>query len=239
MRARLDSRDPRPAFDIYYRHAEQMQEKAALIVTDRAASRAVREIRGRMRGAGLGRLGNAIGSTSDLKEGRGVYRRGAGFSASGALYLRTRSERTVGAISAYTEGADIRPKRGRWLWIATDQLPRVTGRERMTPELYRKNGFEQKIGPLVLIRSVNGNPLLVVPQAGVSEVGKRRSARSLKKNGQPRKGQRLRQNLVAFVGIPRTSRAARVDPEAIIRAVLQQLPANFHNELARLGAGRR
>lgn len=218
----------------HYRASIQQMEMAALRAVDTGSRRALRDIRATMASASLGRLGQAIGQTSDLAKGRDVKRyANGGFSASGVLFVRSSSERTMGALEAYTQGADIRPVRSRWLWIATDEIPRVTNRQRMTPALYRANGFEQKIGPLVQIRSVNGNPLLVAKKVGVSAVGKARSARSLTKSGRARKGQREKEFVVAFIGIPRTARAARVNVREIIGAVQNDLPALFAQEMGR------
>lgn len=221
-------------FSDYYRGAIQRFERAALIATDKGRRMALTTLRGQMASAGLGRLGNGISSTSDLERTGAVHRYpDGGFSASGTVFIRSRSARTRGAIEAYTQGANIRPVRGRWLWIATDSIPRLTGRERMTPELYHRNGFDQKIGPLVLVRGVNGYPLLVVKNASVAESGRKRSARSLTKSGQLRKGQAAKEFIVAFFAIPRTARAARVDVTAIMRQVQAQLP-----ELAMQALGR-
>ncbi|MBB3862216.1 hypothetical protein GGQ88_003514 [Novosphingobium hassiacum] len=200
-------------------------ELAALEATDQAAKLALRSIRAAMQGAGLGRLGNGLGSASDLSSGRGIHRRGAdAWSASGVVFVRSRSARTRGAIEAYTGGADIRPTQGRWLWIATDQIPSKAGRFAITPELYVKTGLEQRIGKLIFLKSVNGRPLLAVENVGVAITGQSRSARSLKRNGTARKGQIAKQLVIAFVGIPRTSRAARVDVQSIMRAVQADLP---------------
>ncbi len=103
----------------------------------------------------------------------------------------------------------------------------------MTPELYRKNGFETKIGPLVQIRAANGNPLLIVRNVGVSLAGKRRSARSLTKKGMPRKGQIAQKFIVAFVGIPRTSRSARADVISTLRSVQTELPNLYQQAIGR------
>ncbi len=48
-------------FEAWRRNAEQKMERTALEVTDRGARRAVLQIREAMQGAGLGRLGNALG----------------------------------------------------------------------------------------------------------------------------------------------------------------------------------
>jgi hypothetical protein len=207
-------------------------ELAALEATDRAARQALGSIRKAMQGAGLGRLGNGLGAASDLSSGRGIHRREAGgWSASGTVFVRSRSERTRGAIEAYAGGAEITPKRGRWLWIATPDLQRVAGgkgkRQRITPGNWTSLGMDTRVGPLVLLRSINGYPLLAVKGAGVSLTGATGSARSLRKNGQARRGQIRRELLIAFVAIPRTSRAARVDVPAILARVQADLPRLF------------
>ncbi len=229
LRARLARRDMGGPFDTYRRYAEQRMERGALIATDRGARRALTTIRSAMQAAGLGRMGNAVGYTSDLKNGRGVHRRpGGGWSASGMIFIRSRSARSRGAIEAYTEGTDIRPRRGRWLWIPTDDILRVAGgrskRQRVTPGNWQALGLDSRIGPLVPIRSVNGYPLLVVRNVGVSLAGKARSARALTKKGLPRKGQMAKEFIVAFVAIPHTSRASRVNVPTIVRTVQADLP---------------
>lgn len=204
-------------------------ELAALEATDMAAKQAVRSIRQAMAGAGLGRLGNGLGAASDLSSGRGIHRREAGgWSASGVVFVRSRSERTRGAIESYTSGAEIRPTRGRWLWVPTGDLQRVAGgkgrRQRVTPGNWDALGLDKRIGPLVLLKSIDGRPLLAVQGAGVSLTGATGSARSLRKNGQARRGQLKRELLICFVAIPRTSRAARVDVTAIMKSVQADLP---------------
>lgn len=204
-------------------------ELAALEATDKAARQALGSIRKAMQGAGLGRLGNGLSAASDLSSGRGIHRKtGGAWSASGVVFVRSRSERTRGAIESYTSGADIAPKRGRWLWIATPDLQRVAGgkgkRQRVTPGNWDNLGLDKRIGPLVQLTSIDGRPLLAVQGAGVSLTGANGSARSLRKNGQARRGQIKRELLICFVAIPRTSRAARVDVTAILRSVQADLP---------------
>ena len=220
-------------FELFRRHASQVYERAALRTVDALARRGKTAIRSGMAGAGLGRLGNAIGSSSDAEKGT-IKRYGRDdFAVSAAFFAKTRNERTLGALEAYTEGAEILPRRGKWLWIATDEIPRLTARERMTPARYIRNGFEQKIGPLQFVRSINGNPLLVVQGASVSAVGKPRSAKSRTKRGALRKGQRAKEFIVAFVGIPRTARAARVNLTEIIDGVRSEAAAIFAREVER------
>ncbi|CDO34042.1 hypothetical protein [Novosphingobium sp. KN65.2] len=214
----------------YRRYAIQTFERAGVRTVETISRRGKSAIRQRMAGAGLGRLGNAIGSSSDTE----VKRFGGDrFSVSAQFFARTRSERTLGALKAYTEGANITPVRSRWLWIPTDNIPRVSKRFRMTPALWRQNGFDKKIGPLVQIRSINGNPLLVVQNVGVALSGRKRSAKSLTRSGMPRKGQVAKEMIVAFIGIPRTARSARVNITEILNQVRAEMPAIFSSELAK------
>lgn len=225
LTVQIDRGQIRPAFERFYAESQQEMERAALVASDRASKQAVTNIRREMQGARLGRLGGAIGQNSDLQKGR-IHRSGAeNFSASGAVFVRSRSERTRGTIESYTEGSTIRPVRGRWLWIATNEIPARAGRERMTPDNYRRADLERRIGPLVMVRSINGNPLLIVQSASVSEVGKARSAKARTKTGKLRKGQREKQFIVAFIGIPATSRAARVDVESILTRAAADMPS--------------
>lgn len=222
------------AFSDYYRNASQRLERAALIATDRGQEIAVANIRQAIAGAGLGRLGNAIGGSSDKAVHRTIGER---FSATGTVFIRGRSPRTRGAIEAYTEGANIRPVRGRWLWIPSSEIMLVAGtrnrKERVSPSNWERLGLNRKIGPLVPVKSVNGYPLLVVEKAGSAADGRARSARSRTKSGAARKGQRARELIVAFIAIPSTSRQARVGASAIIRSVQTQLPALFASAMGR------
>ena len=213
--------------------AIQKIEKAALLATQKAAGIAKPRVRSKMSGAGLGKLGQAIDASSDQAKGRGVKRyAGGGFSASGVVFVRSKSERTLGAIEAYTQGAEIRPVRSRWLWIPTDEIQRVAGsksaRRRLTPGNWTQFGMDQKVGPLFKVRSINGYPLLVVKNTNVPLTGRRGKPRANLKNGRAPKGYGEKPFLVAFIGIPFTSRAARVDVTAIMRSVQAELPALFN-----------
>lgn len=225
---------PRSAFDGFRNDTIARLQSAALNATYIGAQKAKVALRKQMAGAGLGRLGNAIDSGGDLAKSGSVKTVGSTWSASGWVFIRSGSERTRGAIEAYTEGAEITPRNSRWLWIATDDIPNRAGRYRMTPALYKRMGFEAKIGPLVPVRSQSGNMLLIVRNVGVSAAGKPRSARSLTKRGRARKGQIEQDFIVAFVGIPRTSRRARVDVEAIVREIQAMLPGLIEQQLKRV-----
>ncbi|MBL9070410.1 MAG: hypothetical protein JNM03_10515 [Sphingopyxis sp.] len=224
---------PRSAFTAFQRDTESRLQAAALNATLIAAQRAKAKVRTSMSGAGLGRLGNGIDAGGDATKGGAVHRTGTGWSASGWIFIRSKSERTRGAIEAYTEGAEILPRKSPWLWIPTDDIPIRAGRYKMTPTLYRRMGFETKIGPLVQVPGANGTMLLIVHKVGVNAAGKSRSARSLTKRGRARKGQVEQAFIVAFVGIPRTSRQARVDIVAIVNEAQAALPALIEQQLQR------
>lgn len=221
---------PLSAFNNFERETKERMQAAALNATHIAAARAKTMIRREMVAADLGRLGNAVDCGSDLEKSGAVRSRGTGFSASGWVFVRSRSERTLGAIEAYTQGADIAPRRGRYLWIPGDDIPARAGRTKVTPENYKRFGLEAKIGPLTLIWA-NGRPLLVVKGASVSGSGKARSAKSLRKDGGLRKGQVAQKLIVAFIGIPRTSRQARIDVPAIMKEAQAMLPALLEQQL--------
>lgn len=207
-------------------------EGAALRASHTAAHRTLTEIRGAMRSAGLGRLGNALGSGSDQAKNGTVHRRGEAFSASGWVHVRSKSKRAVGALEAYTEGAEIRPRRGQWLWMATRQISQKAGRQKMTPALYRASGLEQRLGPLVQIQTSPGEALLIVENVSVDKFGRMgRKARKIGKTGRLSKGRRRADMIVAFVGIRRTSRAARVTPSTIAATNAAKLPALIAEEL--------
>lgn len=223
----------RGPFDEFRRFAVQRMEQAALLATQKAASIAKSRIRSEMAGAGLGKLGQAIDATSDKTKGRSVHRySGGGFSASGVVFVRSKSERTLGAIEAYTQGADIRPVHSRWLWIPTDEIQRIAGsgagRRRLTPGNWAQFGMDTKVGPLIKIKSINGYPLLVVKNTNVPLSGARGRPRANLKNGRAPKGYGQKQFLVAFIGIPFTARSARIDVTAIMRSVQAELPTLFN-----------
>jgi hypothetical protein len=213
-------------FDEFRRDCIQRLEQASLRATDRAAATGLRNIRTAMKGAGLGNLGNALGYGSDLQKGGRVHRIGAeGYRVSGWIYIRSKSERAEGTIEAYTEGAEITPKKSAWLWISTDEIPRRAGRYRMTPALYRSSGLESRIGELVQIPGRHkGEALLIVRNVTVDRFGRRGKARRLPRRGGIGSSRKRKDFIVAFVGIRRTSRSARLNPKDIISLEQSRLP---------------
>lgn len=220
------------AYRDFQRLGIQRFEHAALIATDRAATLAKNSLRGEFSGASLGRLGYAIGSGSDLRKSGRVRRIGAnGFAASGWLFVRSSSARTEGTLDAYTVGADIRPVKGRYLWIATDAIPSRVGRYKMTPERYAASGLVDRIGPLVMINGRHAGEKLLVVRNVTTRLAGSLKTRRMPKNGRVRPGRAAQEQVVAFVGIRRTSRSARVDVRRVITSVMQQFPQLYMQAL--------
>lgn len=231
----FNTRGAGSAFDAAMAFHEARVQKAMLAATNRGGQRLKSRIREAMSAAGLGKLGQAIDATSDEQRAGIHHSSGGGISASGLVYVRSRSERTRGAIEAYTSGANIRPRKGRFLWIPSDDILRVAGgkgqKQRLSPGNWSALGMDSRVGRLEFIPN-KGRPLLVVRGSSVN-IAKRRSARALTKTGRARKGQLAVPVIVAFIGIPATSRAARIDVRALHAQVMAELPTLFTNELRR------
>jgi hypothetical protein len=230
-------------FDQFRRECIQRLERASLIATDRAARGAQTGIRAAMAGAALGKLGNAIGYGSDLKRGRGVKRFGdGGFRCSGWVFIKGRSERTVGAVISYTEGSEIAPVRARWLWIAVPELQRVVGKgkgkQRLTPATYNSMGLDKKIGPLIFVMGRHsGEALLIVKRVTFDRFGRggaKHGPRAVPRRGGIGGSRQLATNAVMFVGIKRTARSARLSPREILSE--QQAALGFYRSEA-MGKG--
>lgn len=190
-------------------------QRGGVRATDKAAIGARDDIRRTMRSQRLGNLANAVKQTSDFKKGRIKQLPGGGFSASGVVFAHIRSERTKGALEAYTEGATIVPRKGRWLWIATNEIPRLAGRKRMTPELYVEKGYDSRIGPLKFVKTNKASVAYLVVEGVTTSKYRTGSAKRAPK-GHVRKS-RQHVSIVAFVGIRQTRRQARFSPFEIGR----------------------
>ncbi|HEX5183583.1 MAG TPA: hypothetical protein VFW19_10585 [Allosphingosinicella sp.] len=214
-------------FDEFRRFCIQRLERSSLVATDRASANALRSLRYAMGGAGLGKLGNALTAGSDLQKGRGVKRVGSeGYRCSGWVVIRgTDSERTVGAIESYTEGSTIVPVKGSWLWIATDRIPRLVGRKRITPGLYVEEGLDATIGKLEFVEGRHsGEGLLVVRNVTDDRFGRPGKLKAIGPRGRIGANRQHVAEAVVFVGIRQTSRNQRVDAQQIIDAEAGNVP---------------
>lgn len=230
MRASL--RRPSPGvLQNYRRFAIQRSEKAALIATDRASAGSKLGDRQDMASAGLGRLGFALGSGSDLQKNGKVHRFGAsGFRASGWVFVRSRSERTLGTIQIYSEGGSILPTKG-WLWMPTGNVPKRVGRYKMTPKRYMASPLASSIGPLVQIPGRHDGEALLVVRNVTTRLSGRPNPRRAPRSGRARAGREVQDMIVMFVGIRRTSRTQRVDPAARHRQQQALLPTYWHEAI--------
>lgn len=208
--------------------------EASLRATEKAGVGAKDELRQAMRGQRLGNLANTIGSTSDRKKRRVRQNGTNGFDVAGFVFARIRSERTAGALQAYLENDNttIKPVRGRWLWIATQEIPRRAGRRRMTPALYNSTGLDRSIGPLQFIPGRRPGIAFLVVQQTTIQVARSGKARAVPKSGRVGKGRR-EAGIIAFIGIRRTRRSRRIDPRSIARNWQNRLPALLRDELGR------
>ena len=103
----------------------------------------------------------------------------------------------------------------------------------MTPALYRRAGLEQRIGPLIEIAGRGAQRLLIVRNVTVDRFGRRGRARRMPTRGGLRGNSEARDMIVAFIGIPATSRVATVAPSAILAAHAARLPDLVGEELRR------
>jgi hypothetical protein len=203
---RVEARGPRSQMPEIRRAFEQQLQAKALSMTDRAATRAKTKLR----------------------------ERSGGWSASGWIFIRSASERTRGAIEAYTQGATILPRNpSGLLWYPTDDIMRMArvplpssggsarGNVRLTPKLWGRT-YAQRFGPLVRLR-LNGRDVLVVKNATLSLAGKPRSIKPLTRRGKVPRGQVQREFVIAFIGIRSTTRVARVNPAQTVRNAIIEM----------------
>lgn len=195
-----------------------------------------RDVSAAMSAAGLGKLANVIRSTSDHRKRRvpNIGDGGSGWRAGGVIYATKGSDRTAAALEAYTQGiTTIIPQRGRWLAIATDEIPKRVGRKRMTPALYVTGGFDKKIGKLHFIASKKhaGEAFLIARSVQVDAA--RGFGRSLRipRTGNIRPGRKAVDFVVCFILIKVTTRVRRFDPKAIMAKRVAELPTEIRKQL--------
>jgi len=186
---------------------------------DRATRYAKEQTQQRIRGAGLGRLANAVGSTSSFRE-RGYV---ATDNAWGAVFARGKTEgRGNQALLAYSEGATIMPRGGKkWMAFATDAIPKRAGRYKMTPARYNASGLVQSIGKLVFVMGKSGRVAYLVAR---NVVQSKRTGRIKAPGARTPRGAVAKKSVVAFVLIKITRRGQRFNQPAIMRDAAAQIP---------------
>lgn len=200
--------------------------RAAGKTTDRAAFGARDEIRAAMRSQRLGNLANTIGATSDIRKNRPEGRPGRGLDIAGFVTASIKSRRTAGALKAYLDQdqTEIDPIAGKFLWIATSEIPRRAGRRRMTPALYRSSGLENSIGPLTFVKGRHPGMAFYVVESTTIQTARAGKAKRLPKRGRVGAG-RAHVGIVAFIGIRRTRRSRRVHPAQIAARWQKRMPS--------------
>jgi len=189
--------------------------RAAQFATEKASADAAVHIRARIQTVGLGRLAGAVGQTSSMKKGQTPT------TPYGAIYARGSDESRAGqALEAYTQGVTIRARNKEWLAFATPAVPRVIGRRRLTPELYRQSGLVGSIGPLQF-KPISANlAFLVVKNVTLHP----RTHRAKAAGPRAPRTRVAAAEVVAFVLIRVTRRAKRFDKDRIVAAYSGQVP---------------
>lgn len=190
---------------------------AAHYATDKATTYAKASTQQTIAAVGLGRLKNAVGSSSSLRKNR----RSGG--AWGAIFAKGGSEsRGNQTLLAYSEGAAIFPGAGKkWLAYATSALPKRVGRYKMTPARYKGSGLVQSIGKLHFVLGKGGKvAYLVARKVTVS----RRTGQAKAYGGRVPRGSDRQREVVAFVLIRFTRRAQRFDQGRIMRQAAALIP---------------
>lgn len=211
--------------------------KAAVIATDRASREGLLVLREKMRGAGLGRLGNAVGQTSTRRKGQAGNRNDDPY---GVWFARGGDEsRAGGALEAYSRGATIMPKAGkRWLWFPTPAIQRRVKigdkRFRLTPARWIGSSLEQTVGKLEFRPLGPNRAVLVVKNVTLSPKTGQAKARG---KGTPRTRIPVKE-VVAFVGIPFTRRTQRFDKDQVAIAYSRRVPDYIAEALEQIAPSR-
>lgn len=211
-------------------------QRASQVATHKAGAGLHADIRSQMRGARLGGLANVIKFKSDERQ-RVVHPRGAGWSVGSFIHAKIDSPRTAGALESYLAGASIIPRRGRWLAFPTREIPQRVGRRKITPDLYRSGGLEERIGPLKFVKGKGGLAFLVAENVTIRN-DKAGQARRLPKRGGVRAG-RAQVGIIAFILVRATRRSRRVSVRSLADSWGARLPGMVTAELDRLPARQR
>lgn len=195
--------------------------RAAHYAADKSIRDAKLASRSKIRSVGLGRLANAIGSTSSLEK-----KRTAG-GAWGAIYARGGIDsRANQALMAYTEGATILPTGGRkWLAFPTKAAGRLV--RLPIPRIGGKGFANFKNQPSrmggVKLRFVQFSPrsaALVLDDASVSK----KTGRAKSFGKRLGRGAERKRAIVMFRLIKVTTRAARFNQHAIVAQAGRKIP---------------
>lgn len=208
------------------------RREAELFATDKGATVMARGTQNKIRSVGLGKLAQGVGHTSSLKK---RDRTGQPY---GVMYARGGDESRGGkTLEAYSRGAYITAKRGKWLAISTGAIPKMISaggrRRRITPELYRQSSLMTSLGPLQFVQQSLNRAVLIAKNVAVSP----KTGRAKRATGRERSLVRQK-SVVAFVLIRSTSRAQRFDKDDQARIAHGQMPEFLGEGFARVAQRR-
>lgn len=194
-------------------------QTAALIATDRASINGRDELRQKIRGVGLGKLGNAVGQTSAWKK------RQRDRQPYGVIFARGGDDsRAGGALEAYSRGTTIRARNGKWLAFPTSAVPRNVvldrRRRRLTAGGFGKSGLVTSIGRLEFRPVSPKLALLVIRNVTLSP----KTGRAKAATGRRTRTRVPVKEVVAFVLIRVTRRAQRFDKDVIMARNSRRVP---------------
>lgn len=205
--------------------------RAALIATDKGSKEAQRSLQKRIEGAGLGRLGRAVGQTSALRQGS----RSSKDNPYGVIFARGGDESPGGGVlEAYSQGASIVPRRGDWLWIPARAIPKFVSfggrRVRNTPQIFRASPLVRSIGKLQFVQIAADRAIYFVERVTVSP----KTGRAKADTGARVRSRIRKKREVAFIGIRNTNRAKRFDKDEVVAIEAGRIPEYIADELERL-----
>jgi hypothetical protein len=210
---------------------------AAIVATDRATREAQIGTRERISGAGLGRLGNAVGYTSSKRQAGKANSRSDPY---GVLYAKGGDKSLAGgALESYSRGSTIRPSAGgQWLAFPTKAIPRLISiggrRQRITPELYMRSGLMQSIGRLIFRPLSDSKAIWVVQKVTLSPKSGQAKAAGTRKT----RSRVPAKEVIAFVGVRVTRRAQRFNKDATIAPYARRVPTYIAEEIAQIQRSR-
>ena len=215
-----ETRPPASAYTDLAAADRLVLEQSAAVAIDKATTGATGLLRSTVRARGLGRLSNAVGSTSSFKGGRTE-----GAKAWGVLFARGGDDSLAGgALEAYSQGAKISPVKGPYVWFQTKALKSRVGLNRMTPARYISSG--SPLGKLQFRRKDERIAELFVKGVTLSA----KSGRARIPGG---RSKAKRQMVVLFVGLKNTTRLKRFDKDETVGVFADKVSDEIITELTR------
>lgn len=198
----------------------QVSERASVLAVKGETDRLKNRLRDDVKKAGLGRrVANTWRAKTYPERGR------ASMDAAGFLWSKAPK-----IIESFDKGAVIRSKNGRYLAIATENVPRRGGFRgaRLTPDKW-----PERLGKLQVVKAKSGNLLLVAQrQSSYTREGSFKGFRAPSQRSL-RTGNRLT-SVVMFILVPQVRMKKRFDVARRVSESASRLPDRLYNEKMRL-----